>query len=117
MNNTKLVRKLTFYRRLHKALKNVLDVPELKSYLERYNTCSTNGLPGQFYVRCAISFCLNSGNRFKLSPLLLHIVPMIGPLHVSLNARKTVFMFNYAFFNQIYCEVYMKKHSIYRKEV
>jgi len=119
MNNTKLINLVEGSLRSTEdyinALKNVLDVPELKSYLEQHILAAPMDYPGQFYVRCAISSCLNSGNRFELSPLLPHIVPMIGPLHVSLNSRETVFMFNYAFFNQLYCEVYMKKRPLAKK--
>ena len=98
-----------------KALNNLLDVPELKLYLEQYVLAAPMDYPGQFYTRCAISNCLNSGNRFNLSPLLLHIIPMIGPLHVSLNSRETVVRLNNAFFNKLYCEVYNKKRQLPKK--
>ena len=119
MTNTKLVNLVE--GSLHstedyvKALNNLLDVPELKSYLEQYVLPTPMDYPGQFYVRRAISSCLNSGNRFNLSPLLLHIIPMIGPLHVSLNSRETVVKLNHAFFNKLYCEVYGKKRQLAKK--
>ena len=96
------------------ALKNVLDIPELKSYLE-HNVVAPMDYPGQVFVRRAISYYLNSEDGSGLSPLLLHIVPIIGPLHVSLNARETVLMLNYDFFNNLYCEVYKKKRQLAKK--
>src|SRR6185369_6462405 len=71
--------------------------------------------PGQFYVRRAISSCINSASTSELSTLLLHIVPIIGPLHVSLNSRETVFLLNYAFFNKLNCEVYLKKKKLAKR--
>ena len=58
---------------------------------------------------------MNSTNTSELSTLLLHIVPMIGPLHVSLNSHETVFLLNYAFFNKLNCEVYLKKKKLAKK--
>ncbi|CAJ0907840.1 10112_t:CDS:2 [Entrophospora sp. SA101] len=119
MNNTKLVNLVE--GNLHstedyiKALQNVFNVPELKLYLEKNILVSPMDYPGQFYVRRAISSCINSASTSELSTLLLHIVPMIGPLHVSLNSRETVFLLNYAFFNKLNCEVYLKKKKLAKR--
>lgn len=114
MTNTKLVNlvegSLHSTRDYVKAVNNLLDVPELDPYLGRYALPASLDYPGQFNLRRAISNYLNSGNTFNISPLLLHIIPMIGPLHVSLNSRETVLMLNHAFFNKLYCEIYMKKN-------
>ncbi|CAJ0915638.1 1520_t:CDS:2, partial [Entrophospora sp. SA101] len=45
-----------------KALQNVFNVPELKLYLEKNILVSPMDYPGQFYVRRAISSCINSAN-------------------------------------------------------
>ncbi|CAJ0833185.1 12733_t:CDS:2 [Entrophospora sp. SA101] len=71
--------------------------------------------PGQFYVRRAISSCINSASTSELSTLLLHIVAMIGPLHDSLNSHEAVFLLIYAFFNKLNCEVYLKKKKLAKR--
>jgi len=119
MNNTKLVNlvegNLRSTEDYVKALQNVFNIPELKLYLEKYILVAPMDYPGQYFVRHGISSCMNSTNTSELSTLLLHIVPMIGPLHVSLNSRETVFLLNYAFFNKLNCEVYSKKKKLAKK--
>jgi hypothetical protein len=50
---------------------------------------------------------------------ILNIVPFIGPLHVSLNSRETVFLINYNFFENMYhaifglCKILVKKPKPY----
>src|SRR6185369_16129660 len=68
--------------------------------------------PGQIHVRRAVSASFNSTNAHKFSPLLQHIVPIIGPLHVSLNSHETVFKLNYSFFNKLNCFLYLKKRPL-----
>ena len=98
MANTKLVHSIKDYI---KALQNIFDVPELNSYLDRYALVASLDYPGQIYIRHAVSASLDPANSHQLSPLLQHIVPMIGPLHVSLNSRETVLLLNHFFFQQI----------------
>ena len=119
MDNTKLVNLVE--GSLHstgdyiKALENIFNVPELKAYLEKFILVAPMDYPGQIHVRRAVSASFNSTNTHQLSPLLQHIVPMIGPLHVSLNSRETVVMLNYSFFNKLNCFLYLKKRPLAKK--
>src|SRR5205807_7395962 len=87
MNNTKLVNLVE--GSLHstedyiKALENILNVPEMGAYLEKFTLPAPMDYPGQLNGRRAVSASFNLTNTNQLSPLLQHIVPMIGPLHVS----------------------------------
>ncbi|RIB30096.1 hypothetical protein C2G38_2136510 [Gigaspora rosea] len=45
----------------------------------------------------------------------LHIVPMIGPLHVSLNSRETVFLLNYDFFDLLFHAVFGRNKVLAKK--
>ena len=116
MNNTKLVNLVE--GSLHstedyiKALENILNVPEMGAYLEKFTLPAPMDYPGQLNGRRAVSASFNLTNTNQLSPLLQHIVPMIGPLHVSLNSRETVFKLNYSFFNKLNCFLYLKKKPL-----
>ncbi|CAG8496701.1 26411_t:CDS:2 [Dentiscutata erythropus] len=46
------------------------------------------------------------GDSSEIPEQILYIVPMIGPLHISLNSRETVFLENYAFFDKLFHEVF-----------
>ncbi|CAH1765184.1 9604_t:CDS:1 [Entrophospora sp. SA101] len=119
MNNTKLVNLVE--GSLHstedyiKALENLFSVPELETYLESYVLAGSFDYPGQIHGWNAVSASFNLTNIHQLSPLLQHIVPMIGPLHDSLNSHETVFKLNYSFFNKLNCFLYLKKRPLANK--
>jgi hypothetical protein len=119
MSNTKLVNlvegSLHSTKDYIKGLENLFNVPELETYLESYVLPGSFDYPGQIHGRRAVSASFNLTNIHQLSPLLQHIVPMIGPLHVSLNSRETVFKLNYSFFNKLNCFLYLKKRPLANK--
>lgn len=53
-----------------------------------------------------------SGTQSQVSDNILHLVPILGPLHVSLNTRETCFLLFHPFFNQLYKEVFTKKRNL-----
>lgn len=88
------------------ALKHLIDIPEAKAYMETQVFVAPMDYPGQLYVRRAITHRLKSGDSSGIPEQILRIVPMIGPLHVSLNSRETVFLLNYQFFDLLFHEVF-----------
>src|SRR2546430_17671128 len=100
MHNTKLVDLLE--GNLHStrdyllAIQSVIDIPEINSYLEKNILVAPMDYPGQKNVRCAVVHRIN-GEQSGIPSQILNIVPLIGPLHVSLNSRETVFLINYNF--------------------
>ncbi len=42
------------------------------------------------------------GAHSRIPEYILHMVPILGPLHVSLNTRETCFLLFHPFFNQLY---------------
>ncbi|CAG8767624.1 21126_t:CDS:2, partial [Gigaspora rosea] len=82
------------------ALKFLINIPEAETYIKTWVLIAPMDYPGQLYIWRAITRLLKSGD------LVLHIVPMIGPLHVSLNSRETVFLLNYDFFDLLFHAVF-----------
>jgi hypothetical protein len=98
-----------------KALRHMMDVHEVRTYLETQVLVAPMDYPGQRNVRRAINHRINAGDRSGISEQILHIVPMIGPLHVSLNSRETVFLANYQFFDKFFHEVFGRQKVLAKK--
>src|SRR5438128_8251842 len=98
-----------------KALRHMMDVHEVRTYLETQVLVAPIDYPGQRNVRRAINHRINAGDRSGISEQILHIVPMIGPLHVSLNSRATVFLANYQFFDKFFHEVFGRQKVLAKK--
>ena len=73
------------------ALRHMMNVHEVKTYLETQVLVAPMDYLGQRNVRRAINHRSSTGD---LSGIL---VPMIGPLHISLNSHETVLLANYQF--------------------
>jgi len=48
--------------------------------------------PGQLYIKRAIVQKLMSGDNSNISSKITNLVPFLGPLHLSLNTRESVFL-------------------------
>ena len=88
------------------ALRHMMNVHEVKTYLETQVLVAPMDYPGQRNVRRAINHRISAGDLSGIPEQILHIVPMIGPLHVSLNSHETVFLANYQFFDKFFHEVF-----------
>src|SRR2546430_7168515 len=62
--------------------------------------------PGQKNVCRAVVNRMINGDQSNIPLQILNIVPFIGPLHISLNSRETVFLINYDFFERMYHSVF-----------
>ncbi|CAG8579548.1 8189_t:CDS:2 [Paraglomus occultum] len=69
------------------ALRHMMNVHEVRTYLETQVLVAPMDYPGQRNVRRAINHRINAGDLSGIPEQILHIVPMIGPLRVSLNSR------------------------------
>ena len=47
--------------------------------------------------------------QLNISHEVLHLVPLLGPLHVSLNTHETCLLIFHPFFNALYKDVFQKK--------
>ncbi|CAG8760641.1 19493_t:CDS:1, partial [Dentiscutata erythropus] len=71
--------------------------------------------PGQLHIRHAITHHIKLGDSSGILEQILHVVSMIGPLHVSLNSRKTVFLLNYHFFDILFHAVFGRNKVLAKK--
>ena len=55
------------------------------------------------------------GEQTNIPHEILHFVPLLGPLHVSLNTRETCLLTFHPFFNALYKDVFQKKRDLAAK--
>ncbi|RIB09928.1 hypothetical protein C2G38_2207452 [Gigaspora rosea] len=95
------VERLLIHRSLHStenyvsALKSLINIPKAETYMKTQDLIELIDYLGQLYV--------------------LHIVPIIGPLHVSLNSHEIVFLLNYDFFDLLFHAVFGRNKVLAKK--
>lgn len=98
-----------------KAVKCLMDIPEIRTYMETQVLVAPMDYPGQLHMRRAITNHIKMKNSSGIPEQILHIVPMIGPLHVSLNSREVVFLLNYAFFDKFFHSIFSENKVLAKK--
>ncbi|RHZ86530.1 hypothetical protein Glove_50g9 [Diversispora epigaea] len=98
-----------------KVLIKVFRLSEMQSYLMNYIIPIPADFPGQLYIRRAIVQKLKYRNQCSIPKEVLSLVPILGPLHVSLNTRESCFLTFHPFFNELYKEVFGKKKNLAAK--
>ncbi|POG75269.1 hypothetical protein GLOIN_2v1770313 [Rhizophagus irregularis DAOM 181602=DAOM 197198] len=71
---------------------------EQEDYLNNFIIPTICDWPGQINLRRAITLRLNKKDNSRIPSQILSLIPMIGPLHVSLNSRETLFQIYHFFF-------------------
>src|SRR6266496_5287544 len=110
MQNTKLIDLLE--GSLHSTedylsvIRLIINIPELYAYLEENALVAPMDYPRQKNVRHAVMNYLIKGEQSSVPQQILNIIPFIGPLHISLNSRETVFLINYDFFEKMYYAIF-----------
>jgi len=89
------------------AIKMITNIDALLEYIKIYVIPIIADFPGQLFIRKAITLHMNH----QLSGIegIQNFVPMLGPLHVSLNSRENVILIHYDFFKRLFCTVFEKK--------
>jgi len=116
MDNVKLI---DFVPQDLKSLFNYLDaiipfieLPELQEYLRKNAIAVPADFPGQYYIRKAITLKRLYGDKISIPNQILHLVPLLGPLHVSLNTRESTIKMYYPFFNLLYKKLFKKRKNL-----
>ncbi|XP_065067660.1 uncharacterized protein LOC135693193 [Rhopilema esculentum] len=112
MENTKLVDSIEInlksFEDLVTALNHMLE-NGLSIYLDKFFVPFVGDWPTQFYMRqlaySKTSIIFNRSN----------ILPFIGPLHISLNSRETVFLTFFAIFKELYSFLFGPKAFLAQK--
>jgi len=119
MQNTKLIDLLE--GSLHStndylsAIRLIINIPGMYEYLEKKIVIAPMDYPGQKNVRRAVVNRIINGDQSDIPLQILNIVPFIGPLHVSLNSRETVFLINYNFFEKMYHAIFGSRKILAKK--
>ena len=98
------------------AINVVTSVLIINRYIEEDNVILVVvDWPGQIFLRTAISQYFVYGNSSGITDNILSFFPMIGPLHISLNSRKLIFLQYQSFFSAIYKYIFGKKKILAQK--
>ena len=97
-----------------KAINNLLDT-KLADYMKKYIVFLPGDWPAQFFFRKIIYSKLNKENGQNLTDPLLSLIPLLGPLHVSLNAIEDVFLTFSSFFREIYAQIFPGRKPLAEK--
>ncbi|EXX77287.1 uncharacterized protein OCT59_019053 [Rhizophagus irregularis] len=71
--------------------------------------------PGQVNIRRAITLRNNKGSESGIPLEILSLIPIIGPLHISLNSRETLFQTYHFFFEMLYHNLFGEKKVLSQK--
>ncbi|RIB07392.1 hypothetical protein C2G38_2214559 [Gigaspora rosea] len=97
-----------------KALQIVYNQESMQEYLSNHVIPIVADWPGQFFIRKAIAHRLLLDNEV-IPSFVTSFLPIMGPLHVSLNSRELVFKQNSLLFNDIYKGIFGKKKNLGKK--
>src|SRR5436305_5383666 len=84
-------------------------------YLDHYVILIIADWPGQVNIRRAITLRINKGISSGISEQILSLIPLIGPLHISLNSRETLFQTYHFFFEMLYHDLFGDKKVLSQK--
>jgi len=86
-----------------KAINTVVNVPSMQRYIQQGHIIPVVAdWPGQIYLRTAISRHTIYCDRSNITDAILSFIPIIGPLHISLNSRELIFLQYRPFFSAMY---------------
>ncbi|RIB28038.1 hypothetical protein C2G38_2239741 [Gigaspora rosea] len=97
-----------------KALQIVYNQKPMQEYLSNNVVPIVADWPGQFFIRKAIAHRLLLNNEI-IPSCVAAFIPMMGPLHVSLNSRELVFKKNWFLFNEVYKGIFEQKKELGKK--
>jgi hypothetical protein len=71
--------------------------------------------PGQLFIRKAIAHLHNNEGTSTIASEINSFVPLLGPLHVSLNTREQVMKVYYPFFEKLFHYVFGRRKILAKK--
>jgi hypothetical protein len=97
-----------------KAFERLENISE-ENYLNNFVIPVIADWPGQVNIRRAIILRIKKGINSGIPEQVLNLIPMIGPLHVSLNSRETLFQTYHFFFEMLYHNLFGDKKILSQK--
>src|SRR5688572_24525049 len=99
------------------ALKMITDIPSLNNYLQ-YNVIPiVADFPGQLFIRRAITLLRKQKNNpsTQIPEIVNNFIPILGPLHVSLNMREDIILVHWHFFERMFKSVFGKNKKLAKR--
>jgi hypothetical protein len=93
----------------------VFEKTEQEDYLNNFVIPTICDWPGQVNLRRAITLRLNKKDKSGIPSQILSLIPMIGPLHISLNSRETLFQIYHFFFEMLYHNLFGENKILAQK--
>ena len=93
----------------------VFEKTEQEDYLNNFVIPTICDWPGQVNLRRAITLRLNKQDKSGIPSQVLSLIPMIGPLHISLNSRETLFQIYHFFFEMLYHDLFGENKILAQK--
>ncbi|RHZ86515.1 hypothetical protein Glove_50g138 [Diversispora epigaea] len=92
------------------ALKIILSINNRTQHLRGFVALVVINWPGQLFIKKAL--CIQTLNS---SQEINSFLPMLGPLHVSLNSREQVMLIHHSFFEKLFYFVFGKNKKLAKK--
>ena len=98
------------------AASMITDIPELSEYLLQNVIPVVADFLGQLFIRKAITLLNNQGEtNTNIPKIMQNFVPLLGPLHVSLNSREQTLLVHYIFFEKMFHYVFGNSKVLAKK--
>uniref|UniRef100_U9UZM9 Uncharacterized protein n=1 Tax=Rhizophagus irregularis (strain DAOM 181602 / DAOM 197198 / MUCL 43194) TaxID=747089 RepID=U9UZM9_RHIID len=98
-----------------KALQIILAINKKTKHLENQVAPIVADWPGQLFIRKALTHLHMSGLQSAIPQEIKSFIPMLGPLHLSLNSREHVMIIYYSFFEQMFHFVFGERKKLAKK--
>ena len=92
-----------------------LEITSEQNYLNNFIIPIIADWPGQINIRRAITLKIKKENESEIPEQMLNLIPIIGPLHISLNSRETLFQTYHFFFEMLYHDLFGNKKILSQK--
>ena len=97
------------------ALQMILNIDKDIGYLHNHVAPLVADWPGQLFVRKAITNLHKTDSQYSIPAGINSFIPILGPLHVSLNSREHVLIIYYTFFQKLFHSVFGKRKVLAKK--
>ena len=101
------------------AIKMITDIPSLITYLQKYIIPIVADFPGQLFIRKAITLPRKQKEgqdiSLQIPEIVNNFVPILGPLHVSLNMREHIILVHWNFFEKMFKSIFGQNKVLAQK--
>ena len=97
------------------ALQMILDINKKTNHLERQVAPIVADWPDQLFIRKALAHLHAQGLQSAIPQEIESFIPILGPLHLSLNSREHVMIIYHSFFEQMFHFVFGERKKLAKK--